>query len=1562
MEIYSEIKSMFRITLKTIIHSATALLLLNGVLWAETIRIPFDRDAKPIHIVEKIPGTLVLNIRIPELELEKISEATNGEYTRIRIPGEHTTREPGHPELPVIRRLIRVPADKELTVAYSEAQLQNISFRDYLMPERPFPVQESRPKRQDFKPVFTKPDRDVYEQESEFSPAVLTDLGVMRDERIYRLDIFPVMYYPDRSSLTLRKNFTVTVQESPGKAIYTPAPSLTFRKLTDPIMSTSDEPPSLIQSPPGYLIVTSSLFIPALEEFISWKTKQGFYVDILILENLAKIDTSDIRLAIHDTYLNPEPGKPSPSFVLLIGDHEQLPAHRGRTNSHLTDLPYVTVTPGDYLPDMYIGRLSARTVTELNNMLDKILMVDQYTYEDPTHLDNVMLIAGWDATFAFEYGYPAVNYAHTYYFNSENIFTPYKYLSTRTGANQTEVQNRLNLGHSFIYYTGHGSTISWADPSISVSTLNYIQPSGSAPLVITNACQTGNFSSTTSFAEAWLRLEGKGASAYIGATEDTYWDEDLHWAVGYYAIENDGRTPTQEETGTGMFDLPFTRKGLSNPSALIYTGNLAVMESGSNLTRYYWEIYELFGDPSMTLRFGQSKDLTVLAPDYATWGSTSLTIQTPEAPYALIGLTLGDSLIASGYTDEWGIAVLNFLPLSSLDDHLLLVTAPGYIPYEKTISILYPSFIQTDRDTIPILEETTVNCLVSDNNFQPLSDILLWATAPGFVSDTVITDSAGQAELILEVPYGPYVILASHDPSGYYPSFRDTLYVSGGTAFTLPFLTLTTEYGLADTLAPNIPGLLSGYRDITTDIWYSSDNITYAGGGDSIQVLMTKTGTLYAALTAPAYNTFYRSFPILNHYISLSGIITDNSGAPIHNAEILLEGDVYRSYKYISDENGQFNSKNSLLMEPLSVQVRAFGYEKSDTFFIPQKPAHTLSIQLEESPRITWAARIYDIEGNPLPAYYRLFIDTGDSLYREGFCSSHPDSNIILSIPSYTYTLYLDYPGYIPVKMVFNTDDSPFADIPMVLKEGLLIVDDNSAKRFKDKNATISTMENTLQSSSQIMADILRDAGLHVTVKTTATTNPDTWTSYNGVIFTRGANQTSISLTMRNAMSNYLRFGGPLIIEGGEIAYRHYEDEFGPSVLHIENWITDQGGNLTLTEEGRQLFDGLYPLPPEMNHNYSVYGDQDVVLPLGKGVRSPGSWSNKNNYSSILFVPDTMAFLTFNFAMLNEEEHRHHLLLNMIRLLNFTNPHTRHAPHAWIDRFSIQKESEIVFDPLANVWDPDGDSLFLISTYTENFHGSFKKDSTGRLITYTAPIYSHVSDTISYTVSDGIFTDTGIIIFDIFGNSSPTQVSLISPENNYINRDSTSVILRWSESTDADEDTLTYLLNLSQSDGAFITDTLIRTGETSIRIFPRDLGFESDLAISWYVSATDGQDTSRSSGMRNFIMDNIVYNTLNPDGLLPAIFSAGPNYPNPFNPVTTIPIALPKADEVKILIFDIRGSVVTEIGPLSLQAGYHQLIWDGRNRHGQTLSTGMYIGKITTLNGHTAKLKLLFMK
>jgi len=68
------------------------------------------------------------------------------------------------------------------------------------------------------------------------------------------------------------------------------------------------------------------------------------------------------------------------------------------------------------------------------------------------------------------------------------------------------------------------------------------------------------------------------------------------------------------------------------------------------------------------------------------------------------------------------------------------------------------------------------------------------------------------------------------------------------------------------------------------------------------------------------------------------------------------------------------------------------------------------------------------------------------------------------------------------------------------------------------------------------------------------------------------------------------------------------------------------------------------------------------------------------------------------------------------------------------------------------------------------------------------------------------------------------------------------------------------------------------------------------------------------------------------------------NYPNPFNPTTTIRFLMPESNEVTIKVFDIQGQLVkTLIGNKNYEAGDHSVVWDASNESGQHVASGMYI-------------------
>jgi len=91
----------------------------------------------------------------------------------------------------------------------------------------------------------------------------------------------------------------------------------------------------------------------------------------------------------------------------------------------------------------------------------------------------------------------------------------------------------------------------------------------------------------------------------------------------------------------------------------------------------------------------------------------------------------------------------------------------------------------------------------------------------------------------------------------------------------------------------------------------------------------------------------------------------------------------------------------------------------------------------------------------------------------------------------------------------------------------------------------------------------------------------------------------------------------------------------------------------------------------------------------------------------------------------------------------------------------------------------------------------------------------------------------------------------------------------------------------------------------------------------------------------------------------PGEFSLAQNYPNPFNPETQIVFEMPTDELVQLTVFDILGRQVAVLVNATLQAGRHQITWEGRDANGLRVSSGMYFYQLRTSNFVASKRMLL---
>ena len=133
---------------------------------------------------------------------------------------------------------------------------------------------------------------------------------------------------------------------------------------------------------------------------------------------------------------------------------------------------------------------------------------------------------------------------------------------------------------------------------------------------------------------------------------------------------------------------------------------------------------------------------------------------------------------------------------------------------------------------------------------------------------------------------------------------------------------------------------------------------------------------------------------------------------------------------------------------------------------------------------------------------------------------------------------------------------------------------------------------------------------------------------------------------------------------------------------------------------------------------------------------------------------------------------------------------------------------------------------------------------------------------------------------------------------------------------------------------------------------------EEEITFKYYSKSEE--EVLEYTESLEFTIDMVVGNGFKPFGLsrefiIPTEFSLSAAYPNPFNPTTTLSLALPIESEVFLSIYNLQGREVASLVNGNMEAGYHSVVWNADN-----YSSGIYfVQMIAGDYNHTQKLMLV---
>jgi len=354
----------------------------------------------------------------------------------------------------------------------------------------------------------------------------------------------------------------------------------------------------------SYLIITPDNMESYLNDLVTFKMSQGFDVYVKTLTEVGST-ADDVKAAIQETLDN----DPMLEYVLLIGDVDgvaAMPSYYYGPENDVTDQKYTQLLGDDFFPDVFIGRFSVDSISELVVMIRKTINYHREPLStNPDWLDKALIVAGnysntvpipitpkwtsyWVRDILLEDGYVQV----------DTVFYP----PTQQGA--ALIQNYINSGVGIVNYRGWGDANGWHYPEFHVSDVAGLNNGWMTPVFTSFVCNSNDFANNVDpcLGEALVRAgtpsNPKGGVAIVGPS-------DLHTSTKYNNVINAYMIDAMIDDG--IVELaPAVNQGL-----LGLTQEFPNLGGPGEAQEFYFHVYNIVGDPSLSMRLTTPQEFSI---------------------------------------------------------------------------------------------------------------------------------------------------------------------------------------------------------------------------------------------------------------------------------------------------------------------------------------------------------------------------------------------------------------------------------------------------------------------------------------------------------------------------------------------------------------------------------------------------------------------------------------------------------------------------------------------------------------------------------------------------------------------------------------------------------------------------------------------------------------------------------------------------------------------------------------------------------------------------------------